>query len=53
MADYSIAKNIGIDVQRLARGVFQTEIQLENWSVADRKRRLIETRENSALEDSE
>ncbi|KAG0649094.1 RNA polymerase I-specific transcription initiation factor rrn7 [Hyphodiscus hymeniophilus] len=47
-AFYGIAaRNIGVNVQRLIRGVFQTEIQLENWSLAEKKRRLIEGREKA------
>ena len=40
-------------MQRLVRGVFQTEVQLDNWLAADRRKRMIEEREKALLEDSE
>ena len=34
-----------MDLRMLVRGVFQIEIQLENWSLADMRRQLTEVRE--------
>jgi len=36
------AKNIGISLRGLVRGVFETEVRLETWALADRKKRLME-----------
>lgn len=44
-ADCTTAKSIGVDLRMLVRGVFQIEIQLENWSLADMRRQLTEVRE--------
>lgn len=49
-ADHSAAKNIGVDMTTLVRAVHWTEIQLDNWSLADKKRRLIEIRHNFDLD---
>jgi RNA polymerase I-specific transcription initiation factor RRN7 len=49
-ADHSVAKNIGVDMTTLVRAVHWTEIQLDNWSLADRKRRLIDMRHNFDLD---
>jgi RNA polymerase I-specific transcription initiation factor RRN7 len=51
IADLSLAKNVGVDITKLVRAVFRTEIQLDNWSLAETKRRLIEKMHNLDLRD--
>ena len=39
------SRNIGISLKGLVRGVFQTEVGLENWRLEERRRQLIDTEE--------
>ncbi len=52
-ADSWVARNVGIEVQWLVRGVFEIEIELQNWTIAERRRHFNEARDEHSLEDSE
>jgi hypothetical protein len=38
ISDHFLAGQIGISVERLVQGVFLTEIQLEKWMLAERRK---------------
>jgi hypothetical protein len=46
----STASNSGISLKMLVSGVFQVEILLDNWLLAERKRNLIEEEKPSPFE---
>jgi len=41
----------GISLQMLVRGVFQTEVEIEKWILADRRSRLVEEQRRSEVDE--
>jgi hypothetical protein len=41
VANLLIAKNVGMTLNGLVKGVFETEVQLENWRLMERKKQLM------------
>jgi RNA polymerase I-specific transcription initiation factor RRN7 len=44
-----IALTAGISLKMLVQGVFQFEVQLDNWLLAERKKHLMEEEQRFAL----
>lgn len=48
-----VAENTGISLQTLVKGVVQLETLMENWNLADRKRRLLAEQQSVSSSDDE